>query len=281
MKMSPGHPTRLVQLTHPDEGRRAALVYDNELHLLATYRSVYSFARAAIDTGWKLRDLLSTDLSGVVLSYDEIYSLATPWRFLPSFDHPIEPGRCLVSSAGATPRTTWNYQGSGASLYGHGEPIPVVLPGASPATPGDLAAVYVIGPDRAPRRVGVTPGNRSRFSSIGPELTLEADLPSVEGCVRVIRKRRKVWEEMLTSAGAPLLLALAAIEPDHFESADYRQPGDAHVHFFGDRFFGAREGTTLKDGDEVVVEYENLGRALRNPIQMEQPAARRVAAVPL
>jgi len=275
--MSPGHPTRLVQLTHPDEGRRAALVYDNELHLLATYRSVYSFARAAIDTGWKLRDLLSTDLSGVVLSYDEIYSLATPWRFLPSFDHPIEPGRCLVSSAGAT----WRYLGSGASLYGHGEPIPVVLPGASPAMPGDLAAVYVIGSDRTPRRVGVTPGHRSRFSSIGPELTLDADLPNVEGRVRVIRKRRKVWEEMVTSSGAPLLLALAAIEPDHFESADYRQPGDAHVHFFGERFFAARKGMELRDGDEVVIEYENLGRALRNPIQREQPAARRVAAVPL
>src|ERR1700722_19436755 len=108
-KMSPGIPTRLVQLRHPDEGRRAAVVYDNELHLLATYRSIYSFARAAIDTGWKLRDLLSTDLSGIVLGYDEIYELETPWRFLPSFDHPIEPGRCLVSAAGAE----WRYLGSG------------------------------------------------------------------------------------------------------------------------------------------------------------------------
>ena len=282
--MSPGNPTRLVQLTHPEEGRRAALVYDDELHLLATYRSVYSFARAAIDTGWRLRDLLSTDLSGVVLSYEEIYSLATPWRFLPSFDHPLEPGRCLVSSAGmarSASSRNWSYRGSGASLYGHGEPIPVALPSASLTAPGDLAAVYVIGPDRAPRRVGVTPGNRSRFSSIGPELTLDADLPSVEARVRVMRKRRKVWEETLTSAGAPLLLALAAIEPDHFESADYRQPGDAHVHFFGERLFGTRKGTTLQDGDETVIEYENLGRALRNPIRMEQPEARRVAAVPL
>jgi hypothetical protein len=275
--MSPGHPTRLVQLTHPEEGRRAALVYDNELHLLASYRSVYSFARAAIDTGWKLRDLLSTDLSGVVLGYDEIYSLATPWRFLPSFDHPTEPGRCIVSAAGAT----WSYRGSGASLYGHGEPLPVALPSAALAAPGDLAAVYVIGPDRAPRRVGVTPGNHSRFSSIGPELTLDADLPSVEGRARVMRKRRQAWAETLSSAGAPLLLALAAIEPDHFESADFRQPGDAHVHFFGERFFGARQGTALKDGDEAVIEFENLGRALRNPIRMEQPEARRVAAVPL
>src|SRR5580698_10496013 len=152
MKMSPGHPTRLVQLSHPDEGRRAALVYDNELHLLATYRSVYSLAVAAIETGWKLRELLSTDLSGIVLDYTEIYSLATPWRFLPSFDHPIEPGRCLVSAAGAD----WTYKGSGASLYGHGEQLSV-SPSGAPQALGELAAVYVIGPDGAPRRVGVTP----------------------------------------------------------------------------------------------------------------------------
>src|SRR5258708_27213928 len=93
--------TRLVQLSHPDEGRRAALVYGNELHLLATYRSVYSFALAAIVTRWKLRELLSTDLSGIVLDYAEVYSLTTPWRFLASFVHPVEPGRCLVSAAGA------------------------------------------------------------------------------------------------------------------------------------------------------------------------------------
>src|SRR6266700_3191920 len=98
--MSAGISTRLVQLTHPEEGRRAALVYGNNLHLLATYRSVYSFAMAALDTGWKLRDVLSTDLSGIELDYDEVYQLATPWRFLPSFDHPSEPGACLVSQAG-------------------------------------------------------------------------------------------------------------------------------------------------------------------------------------
>ena len=97
--VSAGIPTRLVQLEHPDEGRRAALVYENELHLLATYRSLYSFAQAAIETGWRLRDLLSTDLSGIVLDYEKVYRLETPWRFRPCFDYPEEPGRCLVSSA--------------------------------------------------------------------------------------------------------------------------------------------------------------------------------------
>src|SRR3954468_9719500 len=71
--MSSGISTRLVQLTHPEEGRRAALVYSNELHLLATYRSVYSFAMTALATGWRLREMLSTDLSGIVLDYDAVH----------------------------------------------------------------------------------------------------------------------------------------------------------------------------------------------------------------
>jgi hypothetical protein len=258
----------LVQLIHPEEGRRAALVYDNELHLLATYRSLYSFALAAIETGWKLRELLSTDLSGIVLDYAEIYSLATPWRFLPSFDHPVEPARCLVSAAGAE----WRYKGSGASLHGHGEHLPPAL--------GDLAAVYVIGPEGVPRRVGITPGNSSRSSAVGPELILEADLPRVSGRIKVMRAGREVWSEIISGGEAPLLLALASIEPDLFEAADLR-PGDACVHFFGGRLFGSRHGLAVEDGDEAVVEFEGLGEALRNPIRIEQPTARRVAAVPL
>ena len=69
----------------------------DELCLLATFRTVYAFATAAIETGQELRDLLSTDLSGIVLDYQEVYALKSAWRFLPSFDHPQEPGRCLVS----------------------------------------------------------------------------------------------------------------------------------------------------------------------------------------
>ena len=52
---------------------------------------------AAIETGQKLRELLSTDLSGIVLDYREVYALQSGWRFLPSFDHPEHTACCLVS----------------------------------------------------------------------------------------------------------------------------------------------------------------------------------------
>lgn len=266
--MSSGLPTRLVQLAHPDEGQRAALVHHNELHLLASYRSVYSFAQAALDTGWKLRDLLSTDLSGIVLDYDEVYRLATPWRFRSCFDHPEEPGRCLVSSAGPP----WQYIASGASLRGHGDFLPV------PGSP-DLAAVYLIARDGLPRRIGVTPGLRGRISALGPELILDPALPRLKGIAKGFHDAADAANELL--AEVPLLLALASIEPDHFESADFRRPGDVHIHFFGERLFGSNRPIESVDGDQVEVEFEGLGRALRNTIRFEEPLARRVAAIQL
>src|SRR5207253_1842236 len=140
-----------------------ALVHEDELHLLATYRSVHSFAMAAIATGYELRDLLSTDLSGIVLNYAEVYSLRSGWRFLPSFDHPDHPARCLVSGcanphgAAADSHSTlppWFLKGNGMNLRGHGEELDI--PGAEEA---EVAAVYVVGPDRVYHRIGFTPGN--------------------------------------------------------------------------------------------------------------------------
>jgi hypothetical protein len=293
--MSPGIPTRLVQLTHPDEGRRAAVVYGNELHLLATYRSIYSFALAAVETGWKLRDLLSTDLSGIVLDYEEIYALATPWRFLPCFDHPDEPARCLVSAAGSGSelRDTWSYKGSGTSLVGHGELL--AAPGLSGAA-GGLAGVYVIGSGGAPRRVGITLGHCARSIAIGPELVVDATLPKLDGMTKVMRAGREIAAWPISGGGVPLPLALAAIEPDHFQCAGHRRPGDAHIHFFGERLFGehllgehssgaqsfsSRPPLAVEEGDEVEIRIEDLGKPLRNPIQLEQLVRHRVAAVPL
>ncbi len=257
-----------MQLVHPDEGWRAALVDHDTLHLLATHRSLYSFAQAALDTGWRLRDLLSTDLSGIVLDYGEIYRLETQWRFRPCFDHPEEPGRCVVSSAGPP----WKYIASGASLRGHGDSLPAA---GSP----DLAAVYLIAREGLPRRVGITVGNRGRVSAIGPELILDPTLPRFKGAVTSgpVSNLRS----MELSAQVPLLLALASIEPDHFESADFRRPGDVHIHFFGERVFHSAAPVDAAEGEQAEIEFEGLGRALLNTVHFEEPSVRRVAASPL
>lgn len=268
--MSQGIPTSLVQLVHADEGRRVALVYENQLHLLATYRSVYSFAMAAVATRWKLRDLLSTDLSGITLDHAEIAAHQTPWRFLACFDHPSEPGRCVVSASGPP----WRYIGSGASLRGHGDAV-------DGEVTAEIAAAYVVGPNGDPRRVGVAPAIGGRYPALGPELTLDAELPRIEGTMRVLRGGLEINQLAFSGGEAPLMLALASIEPDHFESADYRRPGDAHVHFFGERLLSAPLRLAIEPGDEARVEIQGLGRPLQNMVEPRQPDRWRVAATPL
>jgi hypothetical protein len=188
---------RLVQIANPAYGRRVALVENSTLHLLGTHRSIYAFAVAAIDTGRRLQELILSDLTDS-LDYDEVYSLNSGWTFLPSFDHPSEPARCLVSGTGLThlasaanrdamhaatsvtdsmrmyqlgleqgrpaPGETgaapeWFYKGSGATLRGYGALLTVPNFAADGGEEPELAAVYVIDHEGTPRRVGMTPAN--------------------------------------------------------------------------------------------------------------------------
>jgi hypothetical protein len=190
--------TRLVQIANPSFGRRVALVEDSTLHLLGTHRSVYAFALAAIDTGRRLEELILSDVSDLSLDYDEVYGLGSGWSFLPSFDHPEEPARCLVSGTGLThlasaanrdamhaaatitdsmrmyklgvdrgrpaPGETgaapeWFYKGSGNVLRGHGASLAVPNFAEDGGEEPEIAVVYVIDPKGIPRRVGMTPAN--------------------------------------------------------------------------------------------------------------------------
>src|SRR5580698_2726293 len=188
----------LVQLTHPVSGRRVAMVDGSTLRLLETHRSTYAFALAAIETGCRLQDLILSDVSALSLDYDEVYSLRSEWSFLPSFDHPYEPARCLVSGTGLTHLASaanrdamhasaavtdsmrmyqlgvdrgrpalgepgaapeWFYKGSGNILRGHGASLAVPNFAEDGGEEPELAVVYVIDPEGTPRRVGMTPAN--------------------------------------------------------------------------------------------------------------------------
>ncbi len=190
--------TRLVQLEHPANGRRVALVDGDQLRLLASHRSVYGFATSAIETGLPLESLVAGDVSHLSLDYDEIYSLRSEWRLLAAFDHPDESARCLVSGTGLTHLSSgaarastqedgkitdgmrlyqwgvengrpaagtigaapeWFAKGSGAILRGHGDPLPVPNYAHGGGEEAELAAIYLIDHEGVPRRIGFAPGN--------------------------------------------------------------------------------------------------------------------------
>ncbi len=292
--------TRLVQIIHPDYGRRVALVNgDDELHLLSTYRTAYAFAMAAIETGQKLRELLSTDLSGIVLDYREVYALRSGWRFLPSFDHPDHTACCLVSGCanahggnnGKVPAAPpWFTKGNGMHLRAHGEPLTIPAFAQGGAEEAELAAVYLIGPDAIPRRVGLTPGNefadammavqdarllsraKLRNCAIGPELALDAEFQDVAGSVAVERSGAPIWSKEIRTGEKHTAFRLEQIEQHHFEFDAHGIPGDVHVHFLGGSMSSFGDGVVLDEGDEVVIQWEGFGRPLRNKIERESAA---------
>jgi len=291
--------TRLVQIIHPDYGRRVALVHGDELHLLSTYRTAYHFATAAIETGQKLRDLLSTDLSGIILDYREVYALRSAWRFLPSFDHPEHTACCLVSGCanahgivnGSVPAAPpWFTKGNGMHLRAHGEPLTIPAFALGGVEEAELAAVYLIGPDGVPRRVGLTPGNefadpimaaqdgrllsraKLRNCAIGPELALDAEFQDVAGSVAVERNAMPIWSKEIRTGEKHTAFRLEQIEQHHFEFEPHRIPGDVHVHFLGGSVSSYGDGVVLDQGDEVVIQWEGFGRPLRNRIEREASA---------
>lgn len=329
---------RLVQIFHPSFGRRVAMVDDGTLRLLGTHRSVYAFALAAIDTGCRLEELIESDISDLSLNYDEVYSLHSGWSFLPSFDHPDEPSRCLVSGTGLTHLASaanrdamhaaatvtdsmrmyqlgvergrpapgeagaapeWFYKGTGAILRGHGAALTVPHFAGDGGEEPEVAAVYVIDGQGAPRRVGMTTANefsdhqiekqnylylahsKLRPCAIGPELIVGPEFSLVTGAVTIERGGAVLWTKEIATGDQQMCHSLANIEHHHFKYDPHRRPGDAHVHFLGAGAFSFGEGITLEDGDEMVISWAGYGRPLRNRIEIEKsdPQAVEVAAL--
>ena len=94
--------TSLVQVQHPEHGRRVARVEANELVLLNEYDSAYELAWESVSRQKRLSDLIETHRSENCLDYDAIYTGQSDWKLLPAFDFPRNPTRCLVTGTGLT-----------------------------------------------------------------------------------------------------------------------------------------------------------------------------------
>jgi hypothetical protein len=95
---------RLVQIIHPDEGRRVAIVDGAALRLLKQSRTVYDAAQEALKQHITLKETIQAEAGDHQMDYEAIYTGRSDWKLLPPFDHPAEPARCLVSGTGLTHR---------------------------------------------------------------------------------------------------------------------------------------------------------------------------------
>jgi hypothetical protein len=188
---------RLVQIQHPERGRRVAIVEEPSLHIVADFGSIYEAAQAAIRAGKRLADVLRPTAEAI--DYSETYAGRSDWKLLPAFDHPAEPARCFVMGTGLTHKASaamrqamhgkpqdetdsmkmyrlgleggrptegcigaspeWFYKGTGDALRAHGEALDVPSHGSDGGEEAEIAGCYVIGSDRVPYRVGLVQGN--------------------------------------------------------------------------------------------------------------------------
>lgn len=200
------------------------------------------------------------------------------------FDWGVEGGKPRPGEIGVQPE--WFYKGCGTVLRGHNEPLDVPVYAGDGGEEPEVVGLYAIGPDGSPWRLGLTPGNefsdhvmerknylylapsKLRSASIGPELAIGSGFGDVRGRVSVERGGKMIWSASIASGEENMSHSLANLEHHHFKYEAHRRPGDIHVHYFGADAFSFGAGVALQDGDWMAVEWQGLGRALRNPMRL-------------
>lgn len=197
----------------------------------------------------------------------------------------VENGKPAPGETGAQPE--WFYKGDGGCI---------VAPEADMSAPAfaedageepELAGLYIIGEDGQPWRVGYAIGNefsdhvterfnylwlahsKLRACSFGPELLI-GELPGhLEGTSRIVRDGNTLWEKPFLTGETNMAHSLANLEHHHFKYANFRRPGDVHVHFFGTATLSFADNIQTRDGDRFEISLEPFGRPLRNPLRFE------------
>lgn len=72
------------------------------LLVLAGPKSAYDLARAALSRNSSLETTIESTQTDETLDYNSVYNGNSEWKLLPSFDHPDETARCLVTGTGLT-----------------------------------------------------------------------------------------------------------------------------------------------------------------------------------
>lgn len=177
----------------------------------------------------------------------------------------VEGGKPKAGEVGVQPE--WFYKGNGSQLRATGEDLVSPAFALDGGEEPELAAIYLIGPDGSPFRLGFCLANefsdhvtekgnylwlahsKLRQASLGAEL-LVGDLPDhVEGTSRVRRGDQVIFEKPFLSGEANMSHTIANLEYHNFKYELFRQPGDLHVHFFGTATLSFSEGIKTEAGD--------------------------------
>lgn len=94
---------RLIQLKHPEMGRRVAVVNEPHLSLIdKRFDSCYALFEEIIENNHSSENFISGRITDQRIDYDSVYNETGKWRILPAFDHPASQLSCMLSGTGLT-----------------------------------------------------------------------------------------------------------------------------------------------------------------------------------
>ena len=186
----------------------------------------------------------------------------------------------------------WFYKGNGSILKAHGQPLEVPPYANDGGEEPELAGIYIVDRTGKPWRIGLSTGNefsdhvmekknylylapsKLRDCAIGPELVIDADFDEYTGTVSILRNGGLVWSADIKTGENNMSHNLANLEYHHFKYASHRVPLQAHVHFFGADAFSFGNQVQLQQGDVMSVEWQGLGRTLKNTLHLSNEKER-------
>ncbi len=194
----------------------------------------------------------------------------------------LEGGKPTAGAIGVAPE--WFYKGDGSCIVAPEHAIELPAFAEDGGEESEVVGLYVIGDNGEPLRVGFALGNeysdhklerqnylylahsKLRQCSFGPELLL-GELPDhVTGQSRIVRNGEVAWSSDWLSGEANMSHTIANLEHHHFKYANFRRPGDVHVHYYGAAVLSCLSGFVAEPGDVFEISASDFGRALRNPL---------------
>ena len=194
----------------------------------------------------------------------------------------VEGGNPGPGEIGAQPE--WFYKGNGSVLRGHNDPLEIPPYADDGGEEPEIAGLYLCDSQGNPHRVGFATSNefsdhvmerknylylapsKIRTCSIGPELVIGGDFSDLNGNVKVYRKDRSIWAQEIKSGQQNIVHSLENLEYHQFKYTNHRLPGMVHIHFMGADAFSFGDNIKLQHGDFMEVQWEGMGRPLRNSV---------------
>ena len=198
----------------------------------------------------------------------------------------VEGGKPATGTIGVQPE--WFYKGDGRCVVAPEMPLELPSFALDGGEEVEVVGCYVIGDNGEPLRVGFALGNeyadhvmerqnylylahsKLRQCAYGPEVLL-GELPAnITGEARLVRDGKAIWSESWLSGETNMAHSIANLEHHHFKYADFRRPGDIHIHFFGAATGSFTKNIKTQIGDVFEISAAAFGLPLRNALAASQ-----------